>query len=128
MGNMNLFFGLIMSGCGVYCLYQWLKIKKSGSVPDGNMILPRGASMNECIDAEEFLRAIMPRFMVFGLIILFFGLVTLADYYLDFLNLWTAALTPGMRLLVLELVTCIIPFGVVIWFAVCLRRTQNKLF
>ena len=128
MGNMNLFFGLITAGCGIYCLYLWGKIKFSGLVPDGCMILPRGSTIDECVDKEEFLKAAMPRLMIFGLLILFFGLVTLADVYFEFLNLWTADLTVGMRLLILELVTCIIPLGVVVWFAISLRRVQNRLF
>ena len=128
MGNMNLFFGLITAGCGVYCLYLWGKIKVSGTVSDNNMILPRGKSMAQCLDKEEFLHMAMPRLLVFGLLILFFGLVTLADVYFGFLDLWTAGLSVGMRLLVLELVTCILPLGVVIWFGVSLRRVQNRLF
>lgn len=128
MGNMNLFFGLITAGCGIYCLYLWGKIKVSGSVPDGAMILPRGCTMDECLDAEEFLKAAMPRLLLFGLLIVFFGLVTLADVYFDFLNVWTAELSAGMRLLILELVTCIIPLAVVIWFAASLRRLQKRLF
>ena len=128
MGNMNLFFGLITAGCGVYCLYLWGKIKMTGKVDDGNMILPRGSTMDECLDAGEFLKVAMPRLMLFGLLILFFGLVTLGDVYFGFLNLWTEALSAGMRLLVLELVTCIIPLAVVIWFAISLRRLQNKFF
>ena len=128
MGNMNLIFGLITAGCGVYCLYQWGKIKTSGSVPDGCLILPRGSTMDECLDGEMFLKAAMPRLMIFGVLILFFGLLTLADVYFGLFDLWLAELSAGMRLLVLELITCIVPLGAVIWFAVSLRRVQNKLF
>lgn len=128
MGNMNLFFGLITAGCGVYCLYQWGKIKSSGAVPDGSMILPRGSTMDQCLDEEEFLKEIMPRLMLFGVLILFFGLLTLADVYFGLFDLWLAELSVGMRLLVLELITCILPLGAVIWFAVSLRRVQKRLF
>lgn len=128
MGNMNLMFGLITTGCGVYCLYLWGKIRASGKVPDGCMILPRGCTMEQCLDEALFLKAAMPRLMIFGLLISLFGIVTLAEAYFQVFDVWTAELSVGLRLLVLELVTCIIPLGVVIWFGVSLRRVQKKLF
>lgn len=128
MGNMNLMFGLITTGCGVYCLYLWLKIKLSGQVPDGAMILPRGYTMGDCLEPEEFMAHAMPRLMIFAVLILFFGVLTIADAYFDLINQWTAHLSGGMRLLVLEIVTCIVPLAVVIWFGVSLRRVQKRLF
>ena len=128
MGNMNLMFGLITAGCGVYCLYLWAKILLKGKVPDGCMILPRGSTMDECLDPEGFMAHAMPRLLIFSVLIMFFGLLTLADVYFDLLNVWTAGLSAGMRLLILELVTCFIPLGVVIWFGVSMRRVQKRLW
>lgn len=128
MGDMNLMFGLITAGCGIYCLYLWGKIRLSGKVPDGCMILPRGCTMDECIDPEGYLAHAMPRLLIFSVLILLFGLVTLADVYFGLIDLWTAGLSVGMRLLVLELVTCIVPLAVVIWFGVSLRRMQKRLW
>lgn len=128
MGNMNLIFGLITAGCGIYCLYLWFKIRTTGKVPEGSMILPRGGSIDDCLDAQEFLAAAMPRLLIFSVLILLFGLLTLADAYFGLINVWTADLSAGLRLLVLELITCILPLCVVIWFGVSMRRLQNKLF
>ena len=128
MGNMDLIFGLIMTGCGIYCLYSWGKIRATGKVPDGAMILPVGHSEGDCLDLQEYLSHIMPKFLILSILVTLFGCVTLGNAYFSILDVWTAAMTPGMRLLVLELVTCFIPLGVVIWFAICLRRAQKRFF
>lgn len=128
MANMNLMFGLITVGCGIYCLYLWGKIRFTGKVPDGCMILPRSCTIDDCLDSELFLKSAMPRLLIFALLIFFSGLITLVDAYFNLLDLWTRELTAMMRLLVLELVTCIIPLAVVIWFGVSLRRVQKRLF
>lgn len=128
MGDINLVFGVITAGCGIYCLWQWIKIRKTGVIADNSMILPRDCTADSCIDLEEFLAQIMPRLLVFGVLITLFGLFGLADAAFGFLDQWMAGATDGMRLLVLELVTCIIPLAVVIWFAVCLRRIQKRLW
>ncbi len=128
MGNMDLIFGLIMTGCGIYCLYTWGKIRATGKVPDGAMILPVGHSEDDCLDLEEYLSFIMPKFLIVSILVVLFGGIMLANAYLSVLDTWTAGMAPGLRLLVLELITCFIPLGVVIWFAVCLRRAQKRFF
>lgn len=128
MENMNLFFGLLSTGCGIYCLYLWLRIARSGSIPDGSIVVPRGSTMAQCLDADEFRSAISPRLLIFSLLIIVDGAFTLADSAFGLLDAWTAAMSLGMRLLILELVTCIIPLGVVIWFAAALRSIQKRLW
>ena len=128
MGNMNLFFGLITAGCGIYCLYLWIKIRVTNRIPDGCMILPKGLSIDDCIDRTEYLAHILPRLMIFGVLITVFGAITLAEVYFPFFDALTADLTVGMRLLLLETVTCFIPLAVVIWFCVSMRRAQKRLF
>lgn len=128
MGNMDLIFGLIMTGCGIYCLYTWGKIRATGKVPDGAMILPVGHSQDDCLDLPEYLSVIMPKFLIVSILVTVFGGIMLAEAYLDVLDILTASMSAGMRLLVLELFTCILPLGAVIWFAICLRRTQKRFF
>ena len=128
MTDMNFLFAVIMAGCGVYCLYLWGKIHFGGQIPDSCMLVPREATMAQCIDAEEFAGYIMPRFLIFGAVILIFGIFGLADHYFGLLDMWTGALSAGMRLLVMEIVTCIVPLLVVIWFAVCLKKIHKRLW
>lgn len=128
MTNMNFLFGIITFGCGVYCLYLWCKIHFGKQVPDSCMLVPREQTMAQCVDGEEFLGYIMPRFLIFSVVILAFGIFGLADYHFGILNVWTQGLSAGMRLLVLELATCIMPLLVVIWFGVCLKKIHKRLW
>lgn len=128
MIDMNFLFGVITGGCGIYCLYLWLKIRGSKTIPDNCMLVPREQTMAQCIDAEEYQSYIMPRLLIFGVVLLVFGLLGLGDYYFGIFDGVTAGLSAGMRLLVLELATCILPLLVVIWFGVCLRKSQKRLW
>lgn len=128
MIDMNFLFGVITGGCGIYCLYLWCKIHFGKQVPDNCMIVPREQTMAQCVDEEEFLGYMMPRLLIFGVVILAFGLVGLAEYYFGLLDGVTQGLSVEMRLLVLELITCIVPLLVVIWFAVCLKKIHKRLW
>lgn len=128
MDNFNLLFGLITTGCGIYCLYLWIRIRRLGKLPEGCFLIPKGCKSDECVDEEEYRQLLQPRLLIFSLFISVVGFFTLADAAFGLLETWTAAMSVGMRLLIMELATCIIPLVVVIWFGLDLRRIQKKLW
>ena len=128
MDSMNHLFGMITLGCGIYCLYVWIKIHTSGKVPPNSVLLPKDCTMDKCLDPEEFITYVQPRLLIFSILIIGFGLFSVIDVYLGLMDAMTAGLSELMRLLVLEAMTCILPLAAVIWFAVCLRKIQKLLW
>lgn len=128
MQELNSMFGLITGGCGIYFLYLWLKIQRSGQIPEKFPLLSKENTMKNCLDAEEFVDYIRPRLLIFSLALTVFGFFGVANGYLGLINDWTQGWSPYVQLLVLELVSCVIPLAVLIWFAVCLSRAQKRLW
>ena len=128
MDSMNNIFSLIMLGCGIYCLYVWLRIHRTGEIPANSIILPKDRTMDSCLDPEEFQSYIKPRLLVFSILIILFGVFGLVDAQLNLVVSLADGLSPLLRLLVIELVNFLLPFAVVIWFGVCLYRIQKQLW
>lgn len=128
MENVLLLFTVVMLAYGLYCLYLWVKIHRSGQMPEKSLILSQDFPMKRCIDPAEYLRYMKPRLLIFGIAITVFGLFCLADAALGLLDGWTAGFSTAARLLIMELVTCVIPLGILVWFAVCTHRIQKRLW
>lgn len=128
MGNINLFFCLIIALCGVYCLYLWAKIRFGGKMPEKNMLMPPEQSMKDCADPEEFEAYMKPRLLIFGAFVFVVGLFGMADVMFGWLQCWTAGLSSGLQLTIELLATCVLPLAGLIWFAVSLRNIQKKLW
>lgn len=128
MDSMNNIFSLIMLGCGIYCLYVWLRIHRTGEIPANSIILPKDRTMDTCLDPEQFRDYIQPRLLVFSILIILFGVFGLVDAQLNLVVSLADGLSPLLRLLVIELVNFLLPFAVVIWFGVCLYRIQKQFW
>ncbi|MBP3634041.1 MAG: hypothetical protein J6J43_05670 [Oscillospiraceae bacterium] len=119
MGNLDGFFSLIIMCYGIYSLYLWFTCRK-GQISDNCMLVPRDETMAGCVDAEAYKAYILPRLLVFGALIAFFGLLGVIDAY--------TTLTEGLSIFLRLAVLIVVPFAVLIWFAVCLKRMHKKLW
>lgn len=128
MNNMNSYFSIITLGCGVYCLYVWFQVHRGAALSQNNLILPRDKTLDDCLDKAEFLHYVKPRLLVFSILIMLSGAFGMVNDQLGLIDQWTAGMSDGMHLLVLELLTCFLPLAIVIWFAVSLRRIHKALW
>lgn len=123
-----LLFDIIMLGYGIYCLYIWLKLRKTGVMPEKSLLLSQELPMKNCIDPEEYVQYMKPRLFVFGLLISILALFCLVDEFFGLMAGWTASMELIPALLVEFFVTCALPLAVLIWFGVCTYRIQKRLW
>lgn len=123
-----LFFDIIMLAYGIYCLYVWVKLRKTGVMPEKSMLLSQELPMKNCIDPEEYVRYMKPRLLVFGITLVIFAAFCLANSAFGLVAAWTASMEVLARLFVEMLLTCLLPLAVLIWFAVSIHRIQNRLW
>lgn len=128
MNDFNSFFNLLILGCGLYCLYQSVQLIRTGTLPSNSILLSKERPLSQCLDPEGFIAYMKPRFLIFSVLMVLSSLVSILNDFLGFLDRWTAPMTPALRLVVLEVVSFLIPFGVLVWFAVCLVKTQKQLW
>ena len=128
MLDLNLLLGISMGGYGVFCLYQWIATRFFEKDPGNGSLVPQGSTMADCLDRESFLSEAMPLLLIFGIVMTVIGGTVFADVYLDFLEPLTALLPGSLQTPLFVAVTSVIPFAVLIWFAIALRRVQKRYF
>ena len=118
--SMNNLFSLIALIFGAYCLYAWNQLK-GGKIPEKFMLLSRDLPPEKCLDPEYYCAYLRPRLLVFGIVILLSGVVGMVDVrYAIFTSLFgDYGFIAGLIL------TSVIPFASVVWFAVCLMKLQK---
>lgn len=128
MSSWNYLFSLVTLGLGVYGMVVWFRVRKTGKIPANSILLPKGRSLDDCIDVEVYLDYMMPRLLIFSILIFLFGVFSVADTLLDLIGQWTAGMSDLWQGLVIQLLTCMLPMGIVLWFALCVHKIQRELW
>ena len=131
MNNATNFLGifpLIYLACALYCLYQWLQIRRTGAIPNGFILLSKEYPMDRCADPEEYRAYLQPRLLIFSLLLLVFGIIGTLEVFHGLLTNLTAGMEGWAGTLLRELFQSILPFANLAWFAVCLVKIQRKLW
>lgn len=121
--SMNNLFSLIALIFGAYCLYAWNQLK-GGKIPDKFMLLSRDLPPEKCLDPEYYCAYMRPRLLVFGIIIFLSGVIGMADVRFGFFR----ALFGDYGYIAGLILTSVIPFASVVWFAVALMKIQKELW
>lgn len=79
MDSFELYFDVITLICGGYVLYTVLKLRQQGKLFANQLLIPRGAEVEECLDEAGYISFITPRLWILGLFVLVLGLFSIAD-------------------------------------------------
>lgn len=123
LDSMNSLFSIIMLVFGVYCVYGWYQLK-DGVIPEKFVLLTKELPADKCLDQEEYIRYVRPRLLVFSVTVTAFGVLSLLDANLG----WIANWFPNQAFWIQLLLTSVIPFAMVVWFAICLHKIQKELW
>ena len=108
-------FDFILVGYGLFFLYHWYKVRLKGQKPDVKSFLPGDMTLETCQDPKGFQKTFLPNLLLFGLALVTYGSLCIANVRWDFLG---AISTP-----------LYFAFGVlmVVWY-VLLTRSLRKRF
>jgi len=118
------FMNLITLGCGIYCLYLWFQLR-GGKIPPKFPLLGRELTPEKCLDEEYYISYMRPRLLFFGVLVTVVGVFNMLDRQLGLLQAW---LPEGAATVVALIVDSLLPFGAVVWFAICINRIQKELW
>lgn len=123
--SFNSLFSFIMLFCGLYCFYAWYQLR-DGKIPEKFMLLNQTLPADQCLDQEYYTQYMRPRLLVFAIVITLFAGFGILDARFALLESWVPA---GPAYLVGSLlVNSVIPFGVIVWFCICLMKIQKELW
>ena len=80
MENIFGVFSLLFLSCGIYGLYAFVSMKKSGHINE-TLLLGRNFAEYQCKDKDEFIRKSSPAVLVFAIAGIVYGIIDLVHYY-----------------------------------------------
>lgn len=73
-------FSLLFLSCGLYGLYAFISMKKSGHINE-TLLLGRNYDENQCKDKDAFIKKSSPAVLVFALAGIGYGIIDLVHFY-----------------------------------------------
>lgn len=61
-------------GYGTYTIYTGLRLKKEQHFFQNGILIPKGRTEEECIAPEEYFRFLIPRLLLFGILLILLGI------------------------------------------------------
>ncbi|XCP84545.1 hypothetical protein ABXS75_16025 [Roseburia hominis] len=112
--SMGGFFGIIGLACGMYVLYAWFQMRRTGEI-NTTILLPKSENPKKCKNKAAYIQAVSPKMLALGLAAVFYGAVDLCCSYMKIpVGLFWAAI--------------VIFLAVLIWFAVSISRLNKTYF
>lgn len=123
INSMNNLFSMITLLFGGYCFYGWYQLR-DGRIPEKFALLGNQLPPEKCLDEEYYVSYMRPRLLFFGIAMVLAGLIGVLDAQFDIFNLLFA----DKGFLVSLVLTSIVPFAIIVWFAVCVYKIQKELW
>lgn len=108
------FVSLIVLGCGLYTLYAFVKMKKTGEINE-TLLLGNAYTAKKCKDKKSFLEKALPSVLVFGVVTTVYGVIDLINVYVKPLG-------------ILDTIVMILFFVVLIAFLVYTTKLKKEYF
>ncbi|MCQ2420312.1 MAG: hypothetical protein MJ118_04185 [Clostridia bacterium] len=118
MGSTFVLMDAIALGCGVYCLFTWLKLLIVKKLFPNGLLVPKEKKISDCSDEKAYIAYIMPPLAATAIVTTAYGVVC-------FLN--DTAQTPVISF-PWNLVMLAAVLGCLIWFAVRNSRANREYF
>ena len=100
-------FDFISIGCGAYILYTFIKLQAYGRLFPNSLLIPNGKQPKDCDDATGYIAYVKPRMLIVGVVVLVFGILSLINESLQFLDFTASMICTG------------ITFLFIVWYGIC---------
>lgn len=114
--SMFTLFDFISLAAGAYVLYTWYRLLVSKRLFANSLLIPKDQSPKNCDDPDGYIRYILPRLLVLGLVLFLFGAVSMANSSLQF---YSKAVGIALNFVTL---------AVIAWYAVCSVRAFKRFW
>ena len=74
------FVSLIVLGCGIYTLYAYIKMKKTGEINE-IILLGNAYVAKKCKNKKAFLEKALPSVLVFGIVTTIYGVIDMINSF-----------------------------------------------
>ena len=121
----ELYFNIITLVCGIYGLYTAIKLRKLGKLFPNQLLVPKDAKPEHCLDEEGYIDYVFPRLLILSLLLVVVGAFCLADGHWH-ISAMLAPRVENIEFFVVEggIVLCL---AGLVWYMACWIKAR-KLF
>ena len=124
MNTYTTLFDVITLVAGFFCLYTFARLKKSGKLFQNQLIIPKDAKPDECIDPDEDIPFISLRLLVLGLTGVISGALCMLDTEYGIISgLFPQIEKFGSRM---NLICNGLCFAVLIWYMISWTKARKE--
>ena len=116
-GIVSVVYIIVMLLAGVYVLRSVIQMRRAGELLPNRLIYPNYCPLDECIDPEGFYAFILPRATLLSVALLGFGAFFAV-----------VKIVPALQILWLNLALLVIPFVLILWFGIVLRKAKKRFW
>lgn len=114
MDDFTMLLGLLMLGCGIYCLYAAVMLKTKGVI-NKTILLGKDTDPRKCKDKEGYISCVFPKTLVLGAVCTLYAVVDLVNsFFVKIPVLWYIMLAAFLVVLV--------------WFGATTSKAAKKYF
>lgn len=117
MNDFNMILDLIGLGCGVYCMYTWLKLQIGGVLFKNSILVPKELDVSDCVDEAGYVQYMKPRLAVLAIVVMLGSVLMM-------LNDTVMPVIPYPW----SLVPVVLMVAVLVWYAVCNSHANRDYF
>ena len=117
--SMFLMLDLVSLGCGLYCLYTWIRLIVEKRLFKNGLLIPKDKTAEDCLDEAGFIAYMKPRLAVLSIVTMLYGVLQLLNdsvLQTPLLNLWQTLALLGVVLAVL------------VWYAIASSKANREYF
>ncbi len=78
--SMDILIGAVCLIFGVYCLYAYVMMKKTGVI-NTTILISKSINSKKCKDKDAFLKQMLPKVLIMGIMLILYGGVELLNYF-----------------------------------------------
>lgn len=108
------FIGVIALGCGVYGLYSFIQMKRTGEI-NASLLLGKDYMYKKCKDKESYLKKAEPAVLLFSTAAFIYGIVDVIHCYVISIPL-------------ADTILMIVFLAVIVWFGIYTTQLKKKYF
>lgn len=124
MEAFELYFNIITLIAGGYLLYTWFKLRQAGRLFPNQLLIPKDARPEHCLDEEGYIAYVRPRLFITGLLCTLVGVVCTLDYTMK-ISATHFSHIPDLQYWISQIGN-LVCLASIIWYMVCWTKARKR--
>lgn len=108
---------VMLIACGIYCIYTYIKIRKTCLLSPNRVLYPGNCKPEDCIDVDGFMDFMLPRVLILGILLVLSG--AFLGYMLKVVKYESIGLNVAYM---------VVPIVFFVWYVIAQRKAAKEFW